>query len=62
MDKGDFLYIVRNSIFDNPEWMEDTIKICSKAVLDKIQEERRVNVSVQTSLLMLQQKQFGKLD
>ncbi len=61
MKKSDYLCFVRQCIFDNPEWMEDTITVCCLAVLNRVKEDRKVNVDIQSALLMLKDRQFGKL-
>ena len=61
MNKNDFFYILKQQIYENPEWFEEVITVASNSVLEKIKDERKVSVNIQTSLIMSHEQQFSKL-
>ena len=60
--RSKFLLIVEQVLFENPEWLAGVITCSSQGVLRKLDEERKVSVNIQTSLQMLYEYRFGKLN
>ena len=60
--KRDFLHFVRSGLYQNPDWMEETIAAASQGVLEKLKDNRKVSVDIQYALAMLHDKQYGKLN
>ena len=61
-EKAKFLWLVESYLFKHPEWLPETISAASRGILNKIDEERKVSVNIQTSLHLLYEYRFGKMN
>lgn len=59
--KDMFMNMVRQHLYNHPEWMEEIIKEASEGVLQKVRDNRETAVEVQHSFSMLYGGQYSKL-
>ena len=62
MTKTQFLHLLEQIMYENPEWLSDVISTANDGILRKIKDERKVSTNIQVSLEMLYEKQYNKLD
>lgn len=61
MEKHQFMNFLTLALYENPEWMPDTIKVASQGVLERLKDNLKTSTEIQFSLSLLYSNQYGKL-